>query len=57
MLVRDVGAAYSERSLSSALPPIGDPEGVVRGVLDRIAGSGPLQRWLDAPEADEIWVK
>jgi hypothetical protein len=38
LLVRDVVADYSERSLTSALPPIGDPESVVRDVLDRVAG-------------------
>jgi hypothetical protein len=42
--VRDVVADYSERSLTSALPPIGDPDAVVRDVLDRVAGFGPLQR-------------
>ena len=56
MLVRDVVAEYSERSLNSALPPIGDPESVVRDVLDRVAGFGPLQRYLDDPEIEEIWV-
>ncbi len=56
LLVRDVVADYSERSLSSALPPIADPETVVREVLDRVAGFGPLQRYLDDPEVEEIWV-
>jgi pilus assembly protein CpaF len=56
VLVRDVVADYSERSLNSALPPIGDPETVVRDVLDRVAGYGPLQRYLDDPEIEEIWV-
>ena len=56
VLVRDVVADYSERSLASALPPIGDPESVVRDVLDRVAGFGPLQRYLDDPEVEEIWV-
>ncbi|MGY1751156.1 ATPase, T2SS/T4P/T4SS family [Modestobacter sp. SYSU DS0511] len=56
VLVRDVVADYSERSLSSALPAIGDPETVVRDVLDRVAGYGPLQRFLDDPEVEEIWV-
>ena len=55
-LVRDVVADYSERSLTSALPPVGDADGVVRDVLDRVAGFGPLQRWLDDPEVEEIWV-
>ncbi|WP_448620897.1 ATPase, T2SS/T4P/T4SS family [Geodermatophilus sp. URMC 65] len=56
LLVRDVVADYSERSLTSALPPIGDPESVVRDVLGRVAGFGPLQRWLDDPEVEEVWV-
>jgi pilus assembly protein CpaF len=56
VLARDVVADYSERSLASALPPIGDPESVVRAVLDRVAGFGPLQRYLDGPEIEEIWV-
>ncbi|MCW2637086.1 MAG: Type secretion system protein [Blastococcus sp.] len=56
VLVRDVVADYSERSLNSALPPIADPESVVRDVLDRVAGFGPLQRYLDDPEIEEIWV-
>jgi pilus assembly protein CpaF len=56
VLVRDVVADYAERSLSSALPPLGDADGVVRDVLDRVAGYGPLQRWLDDPEVEEIWV-
>jgi pilus assembly protein CpaF len=56
VLVRDVVADYSERSLTSALPPIGDPESVVRDVLDRVAGFGPLQRYLDDPEVEEVWV-
>ncbi|WP_106275887.1 CpaF family protein [Geodermatophilus tzadiensis] len=56
VLVRDVVADYSERSLTSALPPIGDPDAVVRDVLDRVAGFGPLQRWFDDPEVEEIWV-
>jgi pilus assembly protein CpaF len=56
VLVRDVVADYSERSLTSALPPIGDVESVVRDVLDRVAGFGPLQRYLDDPEVEEVWV-
>ena len=54
VLVRDVVADYSERSLNSALPPIGDPESVVRDVLDRVAGFGPLQRYLDDPEIETL---
>src|ERR687894_1593562 len=50
------GVASPDRSQSSALPPIGDAESVVRDVLDRVAGFGPLQRYLEDPEVEEIWV-
>jgi hypothetical protein len=53
VLVRDVVADYSERSLTSALPPIVDSESVVRDVLDRVAGFGPLQRYLGSVSAAE----
>jgi pilus assembly protein CpaF len=56
VLVRDVVGDDSERSFNSALPPIVDTESVVREVLDRVAGFGPLQRYLDDPEIEEIWV-
>ena len=56
LLVRDVVGDYSERSLPSALPPIDDVESVVHDVLDRVAGFGPLQRYLDDPEVEEIRV-
>ena len=52
MRVRDVVADYSERSLTSTLPPIGDAESVVRDLLDRVAGFGPLQRYLDDPDVE-----
>jgi pilus assembly protein CpaF len=58
--VRPLGARRGGRLLGavadSALPAIGAPESVVRDVLDRVAGFGPLQRWLDDPEVEEIWV-
>ena len=49
-----VRADYSERSPSSALPPIGAPDGLARDVLDRVAGYGPLQRLLDDLDVEEI---
>ena len=55
-LVDEVLADYSRRMLSSSLPPVGDPERVARSVLDAVAGFGPLQRWLDDPEVEEVWI-
>lgn len=56
VLERDVVASYSERLLTSALPPIGDSESVVRDALDWVAGFRPLQRYLDDPEIGQICV-
>ena len=41
-LVRNVAADFSERSLTSALPPIGDAESIVRDVLDRVRSAAAL---------------
>lgn len=47
---------YDERSLTGNVPPLEDAEAVGREVLDRVAGFGPLQRYLDDPEVEEIWI-
>jgi pilus assembly protein CpaF len=56
LIVDDVIADYADRALSSSLPPVGDERQVARAVLDAVAGFGPLQRWLDDPEVEEIWI-
>jgi pilus assembly protein CpaF len=56
-LVEKVVADYARRALTSAeLVPVGDRDEVTRSVLDAVAGFGPLQRWLDDPEVEEIWI-
>jgi pilus assembly protein CpaF len=55
-LVADAVADYDERSLTGSLPPIADAASVVREVLDDVAGFGPLQRWLDDPDVEEVWI-
>lgn len=55
-VVNDAIAAYTERSLARALPPLENPDEVARHVVDSIAGFGPLQRYLDDPEIEEIWI-
>jgi pilus assembly protein CpaF len=64
--VRDPGAVrkvidesiadYSDRALTSTLPSLADPAAAARTVFDAVAGLGPLQRFLDDPEVEEIWV-
>jgi len=55
-IVDDVIADYDERTLSSAMPPVADAATAAREVYDSVAGFGPLQRWLDDPTVEEIWI-
>ena len=55
-LVDEVVADYDERSLTSALPPLSDTRQAARSVYDAVAGFGPLQRHLDDPTIEEIWI-
>jgi len=55
-LVSDVVADYDERSLSGGLPVLPDLPDAVRHVWDLVAGFGALQRFLDDPTVEEIWI-
>ena len=55
-LVEEVVADYDERALTSSLPPLGDARAASRSVYDAVAGFGPLQRHLDDPEVEELWI-
>lgn len=55
-LVAEVIADYQDRSLMSALPPLGDPSAVAGAVFDEVAGFGPLQQFFDDPAVEEIWI-
>lgn len=55
-LVSDVIADYDERSLRGAVPPLVDAAAAHKTVVDAVAGLGPLQKYLDDPEVEEIWV-
>lgn len=47
---------YADRALAGGLPALGDSAAVAKSIHDDIAGLGPLQRFLDDPEIEEIWV-
>jgi pilus assembly protein CpaF len=55
-LVDEVIGVYEERALTSDLPPVVDREATSRVVYDAVAGFGPLQRHLDDPSVEEIWI-
>jgi pilus assembly protein CpaF len=56
LLVEEVIADYDERTLSSSLPALLDRPAAIRTVYDAVAGFGPLQRYLDDPLIEEIWI-
>ena len=55
-LVQEALDDYGERTLGGVLPTIADPEGAATALYDRVAGAGLLQRYLDDPEIEEIWI-
>ena len=55
-LIDEVITHYEERVPTSSLPPLADRPGVARFVFDSLAGLGPLQRYMDDQEIEEIWV-
>ncbi len=55
-LVAEALADYTERATLGVVPSLSDPHGAARSVVDALAGLGPLQRYLDDPEVEEIWI-
>ncbi|GAA4357870.1 CpaF family protein [Angustibacter luteus] len=55
-LVEEAVNDYEERSLSGGLPPVEDRSALVGAVWAAVAGFGALQRFLDDPSVEEIWV-
>lgn len=56
LLIDEVVAHYEERVPVSSLPPLLDRTGTVRSVFDALAGLGPLQKFLEDPTVEEIWI-
>ena len=55
-LVGEVVNEYDERALTSSLAPLADPVAAVRTVYDAVSGFGPLQRYFDDRDVEEIWI-
>jgi pilus assembly protein CpaF len=55
-LAEDVVRAHDERSLTGVVAPVTDPVAVVGELVARVSGFGPLQRFLEDPEVEEIWI-
>lgn len=55
-LVDEVLDDYEARVSSSNLPRVADRDAVRKAVVDRVAGFGPLQVFLEDPTVEEIWI-
>ncbi|QOR71858.1 CpaF family protein [Ruania alkalisoli] len=55
-LIADAVADYEDRSLRGLVPRLADLELTSKQLHDAISGLGPLQRYLDDPEVEEIWI-
>lgn len=49
-------AAHDELSLTGVVVPVADPTVLVDELVARVSGFGALQRYLDDPEVEEIWI-
>ena len=55
-VIKDVIADYDERTLKGNLPVLSNPEEAFQSILDDVAGFGTLQKYLDDPDIEEIWI-
>src|ERR1700710_488956 len=55
-IAEEVGRAHDERSLTGVVTPVPDPAAVIGELVARVSGFGALQRFLDDPEVEEIWI-
>jgi hypothetical protein len=56
LLIDEVITHYEERVPNSTLPPLIDRPSATRFVFDALAGFGPLQRYLEDCDVEEIWI-
>ena len=55
-LAERVVTDHDQRSLTGAVVPLEDPQGVVEEMVANVAGFGVLQKYLDDPEVEEVWI-
>ncbi len=55
-IAEQVVREHDDRSLTGVVSPVPDPDGTVEELVARVSGFGPLQRFLDDPEVEEIWI-
>jgi len=54
--IADAVADYDERAMLGRVPRLADLEEATKALHDAVVGLGPLQKYLDDPEIEEIWI-
>lgn len=52
----DAVAEHEQRSLTGAVRALDEPDHVVGQLVADLVGFGPLQRFLDDPQVEELWI-
>ena len=55
-LAERVVREHDDRSLTGAVAPVADPDGLVAALVANVAGFGALQPLLDDPTVEEVWI-
>jgi pilus assembly protein CpaF len=55
-IAESVVQAHDRRSLTGAVDPVDDLPGMVEEMVSRVSGFGALQRYLDDPSIEEVWI-
>ena len=56
VLIADAVADYDERAMLGRVPRLRDPDEAAKALHDAVVGLGPLQKYLDDSEIEEIWI-
>lgn len=56
VLIADAVADYDERSMLGRVPRLVDPDETAKVLHNAVVGLGPLQKYLDDQQIEEIWI-
>jgi pilus assembly protein CpaF len=55
-IAESVVQEHDRRSLTGVVDPVDDLIGMVDEMVSRVSGFGALQRYLDDPDVEEVWI-
>lgn len=55
-IAHSVVSEHDQRSLTGVVDPVEDLAAMVEEMVSRVSGFGALQRYLDDPGVEEVWI-